>query len=92
MEHNNNCFQLEKAPCTSSISLHGEKPEEHWWSGWPGAYCVKCFVEDKDELCIGSGCDCECHREFWEEYNRAQERDDASEKMERWHDNEIEEF
>lgn len=26
----------------------------HWWSGWPGAYCMKCFCEDYMEIAIGN--------------------------------------
>jgi hypothetical protein len=26
--------------------------EEHRWSGWPGAYCQDCFIDDPHELCI----------------------------------------
>jgi len=69
MEHIEGCFQLEKETCTRLISLHGEKIGEHWFSGWPGAYCLKCLEEDKDELCIGTGCECQCHAGFWEAYN-----------------------
>lgn len=28
-----------------------EKPG-HWWSGWPGAYCLKCGSEDPMEIAI----------------------------------------
>lgn len=24
----------------------------HWWSGWPGAFCLGCFCEDPLEYCI----------------------------------------
>jgi len=67
MEHIPTCYQLEKIDCPANKSLHGEKLTEHWWSGWPGAYCMKCGSEDKDELCIG-GCNCSCHDEFWKGY------------------------
>ncbi len=40
---------------------------DHTWSGWPGAYCTICHVNDPAEWCLG-GCECECHREFWTEY------------------------
>ena len=26
--------------------------KEHRWSGWPGAWCLDCGVEDADELAI----------------------------------------
>lgn len=25
---------------------------EHRWSGWPGAWCLDCGVEDAGEICI----------------------------------------
>jgi len=67
------CFQLEKKSCPTNKSLHGENADEHWWSGWPGAYCLKCGDEDKDELCLG-GCICPCHDEFWNEYAKTMEK------------------
>ena len=27
----------------------------HQWSGWPGAFCLKCGAEDKTELAVGDG-------------------------------------
>lgn len=27
---------------------------KHWWSGWPGAYCLHCFCEDPFEIAIGN--------------------------------------
>ena len=27
----------------------------HWWSGWPGAYCMKCGVDDPLEWAVGNG-------------------------------------
>ena len=26
----------------------------HHWSGWPGAYCLKCGAEDPMEIALGS--------------------------------------
>lgn len=26
---------------------------EHRWSGWPGAFCLRCGAEDKVEICVG---------------------------------------
>lgn len=66
IKHILTCYQLEKVPCPAGYSLHSEKPDEHWWSGWPGAWCMKCHDEDKDELCLGD-CLCPCHEEFWKE-------------------------
>lgn len=28
----------------------------HWWSGWPGAFCLGCFVEDPNEICVSCCC------------------------------------
>jgi hypothetical protein len=71
VDHVAGCAQTEKAPCPAGVSLHGEPITEHWWSGWPGAFCLKCGSEDKDEVCIGGGCACPCHADFWAEYERA---------------------
>jgi hypothetical protein len=71
MQHIPSCAQLEKKPCLANRSLHDEKPNEHWWSGWPGAVCMKCGEEDKDEICIGDACSCPCHDDFWESYAQA---------------------
>ena len=27
-------------------------PAKHLWSGWPGAFCLRCFSEDRQELCL----------------------------------------
>lgn len=61
--HLERCFQPEKMSCPVS------KTEDHRWSGWPGAFCLDCGVEDKDELCVGNACACLCHQKFWEEYS-----------------------
>lgn len=66
--HIKTCLQLKKKPCPSNKSLHGEQIKEHWFSGWPGAYCMKCFEEDMNELCLADGCKCPCHDKFWEFY------------------------
>ena len=26
----------------------------HWWSGWPGAYCMRCGADDPTEFAIGN--------------------------------------
>lgn len=31
------------------------KPAGHRWSGWPGAWCLDCGVEDQVELAIADG-------------------------------------
>lgn len=70
-DHIYTCAQLEKIPCPANKSLHNEGKDEHWWSGWPGAYCMKCGSEDKNEICIGNACVCHCHDEFWAEYEKS---------------------
>jgi len=52
--------------CPTPGSLHGEGSGNHWWSGWPGAYCMKCHQEDPRELCLADSCKCHCHDEVWE--------------------------
>jgi hypothetical protein len=42
----------------------------HRWSGWPGAYCLICFSDDPDELCLGDSCKCPCHQPMWDDYNK----------------------
>lgn len=27
-------------------------PNEHSWSGWPGAWCLNCGQEDQNEICM----------------------------------------
>jgi len=56
-----------QGPCPSKRSLHGEKFIEHWWSGWPGAFCMKCGTEDVMETCLADSCYCPCHEDFWQE-------------------------
>ena len=70
-DHIMGCYQLEKRPCSSPETMFSAGPGEHWWSGWPGAFCMKCHAEDKDELCVGAVCQCPCHEEFWREYAKA---------------------
>ena len=53
--------------CPSEVTLHSEKVGEHWWSGWPGAFCMKCFAGDLSESCMG-GCMCPCHDEMLADY------------------------
>ena len=68
MDHIPSCFQIERIPCPTGISLHGEPLDEHFWSGWPGAFCLKCGSEDKNELCLGNSCKCSCHDALWKSY------------------------
>jgi hypothetical protein len=30
--------------------------DTHQWSGWPGAHCQACGIEDQRELCIADQC------------------------------------
>jgi hypothetical protein len=32
---------------------------QHRWSGWPGAVCLDCGIEDPREICLADG-DCPC--------------------------------
>lgn len=32
--------------------MTNEQKKQHNWSGWPGAYCLKCGVEDMEEVAI----------------------------------------
>lgn len=29
---------------------------DHRWSGWPGAWCLDCGVEDQREVCLAGAC------------------------------------
>jgi hypothetical protein len=62
VEHIPTCAQLEYVPC-------GGPNPNHRWSGWPGAYCLDCGEEDKNEICL-AGCSCPCHDELWASYDR----------------------
>ena len=31
--------------------------KQHRWSGWPGAVCLDCGIEDMVEIGLGEGCD-----------------------------------
>lgn len=50
-----------------------EKQFAHRWSGWPGAWCLDCGMEDPREICIATGCEetddetgeCPEHRVGW---------------------------
>lgn len=47
--------------CPAPNSLHDERVGQHWWSGWPGAYCMKCGGPDPMEMCLADECACVCH-------------------------------
>ena len=34
-----------------TVSVTPQRP--HHWSGWPGAYCFDCGMEDQMEICVG---------------------------------------
>lgn len=36
---------------------------KHRWSGWPGAWCLDCGVEDPVELCAADGHPMDCTQE-----------------------------
>jgi hypothetical protein len=36
--------------------LEGGSMTDHRWSGWPGAVCLNCGVDDQREECIGTDC------------------------------------
>ncbi len=67
MEHIESCAINDVVACT-----HNEG--EHRWSGWPQAFCLDCHASDLYEVCIGDVCKCQCHREFWEGYERAMQK------------------
>lgn len=62
--HNDNCHVGNAPPCPVQSVLHDEKVGEHWWSGWPGAFCMKCGSSDPDELCLADECNCKCHPDY----------------------------
>jgi len=45
-KHILNCNVGDVKNCSANFSLHEESINNHWWSGWPGAYCLKCGAED----------------------------------------------
>jgi hypothetical protein len=58
--HLPDCAVGNAKPCPSPVSLQGEAVGEHWWSGWPGAWCMKCGAPDPHEECL-TDCPCPCH-------------------------------
>ena len=46
---------------------------EHHWSGWPGAYCLHCGIEDVWEIAIGRG--------LYDPYSETWVAGDESEKL-----------
>jgi len=52
--------QIHEPTEVSEVPLPETKgPFEHRWSGWPGAWCLDCGVEDPGEACLASG-NCPC--------------------------------
>ena len=74
VKHTPACYMAGIDICPSNFSLHGEPIDKHWFSGWPGAFCLKCKAEDVTELCLGDSCKCQCHEEFWKEYDKQNNR------------------
>lgn len=63
MIHIPTCHVAHARPCPAQFSLHGEPVGDHWWSGWPGAWCAKCGTDDPAELCLADRCVCPCHED-----------------------------
>jgi hypothetical protein len=75
--------QLVVAGFHRDIGKHMDNPwpkdhKGHWWSGWPGAYCMRCGADDPMEFAIGNNYydpltdkwDTEQHRLEYESKNR----------------------
>jgi hypothetical protein len=60
------CTFDRKCPTPHQLERH----DGHWWSGWPGAWCMGCGVGDPSEVCLSGDCGCLCHDQLWEEYNQ----------------------
>ena len=41
----------QKASFAATLKAH----KGHWWSGWPGAYCMKCGAGHALEVALGEG-------------------------------------
>lgn len=67
INHIPTCSQLEWTNCSDGTNKHN-------WSGWPGAWCQICGIEDKNEICLADNCQCQCHDEFWKSYEDAMDR------------------
>lgn len=64
-DHISGCAMAEARPCPAGRSPHGEPKAEHWWSGFPGAVCLKCGDPCAEEECLAVACNCPCHDEMW---------------------------
>ncbi len=69
MSHLPTCSVGNAQPCPSDKSLHDEPVGTHWWSGWPGAYCMKCGASDPVEECLAD-CECVCHAHDFDDLAR----------------------
>ena len=50
-KHVPNCPVLSHDPlCPSPHAL--SDGVHHWWSGWPGAWCMGCGCDDPQEICV----------------------------------------
>ena len=72
MAHTKDCWIPKLETCSSPHYLVIDESltvpvGSHWWSGWPGAYCVKCGSDEPNELCLADGCQCPCHPVLGEE-------------------------
>ena len=56
---NNKC-NLCGIPCTTNTCPMCLAESAHVWSGWPGAFCLRCGAEDNREICLADGHDIEC--------------------------------
>ena len=66
VKHLPQCWEGKEKGCRANKSLHGESRKGHWWSGWPGAFCLKCGEEDLMEGCVADSCPCPCHDAMWD--------------------------
>ena len=71
--HRTGCAQLERTRCKQT------EDGIHNWSGWPGAYCLRCGEADPDEDCLAD-CSCECHEAFWKGYEEFLRKEAENEK------------
>lgn len=74
--HLPSCHEGNQLPCPAQMSLHNERIGEHWWSGWPGAFCMKCGSSDPMGQCLADSCHCPCHDEVWDRRSEAARKDD----------------
>lgn len=53
MIHTDECIKFRQAVGSTCPTPHKlSKNNEHWWSDWPGAYCMGCGCDDPNELCL----------------------------------------